>query len=143
MPNLSLVWPRLLTGLRWLYGLLFLLIGAHALLASAGFLPKGEYPSSPESEAFTQALFGSGFVGPLMSVTYFISGLLIIIKRTTPLGLVLLAPFVVGIFFTNIMLNGSLPAAFTITGLWLLLAWHVRSAYRPMWNFNNPPSEMS
>lgn len=139
MPDFSDYWSKILIVLRWFYGLLFLLIGAHALLATFGFLPKGDYPSSPESAEFTQALFGSGFIGPLMSVTYFVSGLLIVIRRTTPLGLVLLAPFVVGIFFTNLLLNGSLASAFIITGVWLLLAWQVRSAYQPMWNYGKLP----
>lgn len=131
---------KILSILRWIYALLFLLIGAQALLVYAGFLPKSEYPSSPESKEFTDAIFATGFIGPIMSITYFVSGILILIKRTAPLGLVLLAPFIVVILFTNLMLNGNVAFSVLITSFWVLFIWRFRKAYQPMWNYRDVES---
>ena len=125
---------KVITGLRWLYAIFFFVIGAQALLTYAGILPQTEYPSSPESKAFTEAIFATGFIGPIMSVTYFVSGVLMIFNRTAPLGLVLLAPFVVVILFTHLMLNGNPPTGIVVASLWLLFAWQFRMVYQPMWS---------
>ncbi|AVR44934.1 hypothetical protein C7S20_06430 [Christiangramia fulva] len=86
---------KLLSVLRWIFTLLFLLIGLKSLLVIASFLPGSEYPGSPAVKAFAEAIFSKGFISPVMSITYVASGILIIIKRTAPLGLVLLAPFII------------------------------------------------
>ena len=125
---------KLLTILRWVYALLFLLIGARSLLVIAGLLPGSEYPGSPEAKAFAEAIFAKGFISPLMSVTFFIAGILIFIKRTAPLGLVLLAPFIVSILFTHLMFEPNPIFGILIALLWLLFAWRFRKAYQPMWN---------
>lgn len=125
---------KLLTILRWIYALLFLLIGARSLLVIAGLLPGSEYPGSPEAKAFAEAIFAKGFISPLMSVTFFAAGILIFIKRTAPLGLVLLAPFIVSILFTHLMFEPNPIFGILIALLWLLFAWRFRKAYQPMWN---------
>lgn len=126
---------KILTFGRWIYATFFLLIGAQALLVYAGVLPKSEYPGSPESKEFTEAIFATGFIGPIMSITYFVSGILMIFNRTTPLGLVLLAPFIVVILFTHLMLNGSPAFGILMASLWVVFAWHFRKAYQLMWNY--------
>ena len=134
---------EVITGIRWIYALFFFAIGAQALLVYAGILPKSEYPSSPESKEFTEAIFATGFIGPIMSITYFVSGILMIFNRTAPLGLVLLAPFIVVILFTHLMLNGSPPFGILMASLWLLFAWRFRSAYQPMWNYQSKPGKVT
>ena len=128
---------RILMITRWLYSAFFLLIGAQALLASAGILQASEFPGSPETKAFTNAIFATGFIGPIMSVTYVASGILMLFNRTAPLGIVLLTPFVVVILFTHLMLNGSPVFGILLASLLGLFAWQFREAYQPMWNYRN------
>lgn len=100
---------KLLTILRWIYAFLFILIGVRSLLIIARLVPSTEYPGSPEARAFAESIFATGFISPLMSITFFISGILIIIKRTASFGLVLLAPFSTAFsksFSTNVELSG-------------------------------------
>ena len=128
---------RVLKIVRWIYAAFFFLIGAQALLASAGILPASEFPVSPETKAFTDAIFATGFIGPIMSVTYVASGILMLFNRTAPLGIVLLTPFIVVILFTHLMLNGSPAFGILLAALLGLFAWQFREAYQPMWNYSN------
>jgi hypothetical protein len=120
-----------------MYAAFFFLIGAHSLLMLAGILPASEFPGSPETKAFTEAIFATGFIGPIMSVIYVGSGILMIFNRTAPLGIVLLAPFVVVILFTHLMLNGNPVFGILLAALLGLFAWQFREAYQPMWNYRN------
>lgn len=133
----SLITKRISFFLRWIYAIFFLLIGARALLILFGFLPPTEYPGSPEVKAFTHAIFETGFISPLMSVTYFVAGILILIKRTAPLGLILLAPFIVSILLTHLMFEPNPMFGIFIFLWWLFLAWQFRSAFQPMWNYQS------
>ena len=128
---------KVLTIIRWIYAAFFFLIGAQSLLVLAGILPASEFPGSPETKAFTEAIFATGFIGPIMSITYVASGILMLFNRTAPLGIVLLAPFVVVILFTHLMLNGSPAFGILLTALLGLFAWQFRDAYQPMWNYGN------
>lgn len=122
---------------RWIYSIFFFLIGAQSLLMYAGVLPKMDYSGSPEIVAFEEAIFSTGFIGPIMAITYFTSGILMLFNRTAPLGLVLLAPFVLVILFTHLMLNGNPPLGIFVISLWGLFAWQYRAAYHPMWNYHS------
>jgi len=128
---------KVLTIIRWIYAAFFFLIGAQSLLVIAGILPASEFPGSPETKAFTEAIFATGFIGPIMSITYVASGMLMLFNRTAPLGIVLLAPFVVVILFTHLMLNGSPVFGILLAAILGLLAWQFRDAYQPMWNYQN------
>lgn len=61
---------KVLTIARWIYAAFFFLIGAHSLLVLAGIFPSYEFPCSPETKAFMEAIFATGFIGPIMSITY-------------------------------------------------------------------------
>jgi hypothetical protein len=132
---------RIMTAARWIYALLFLAMGAQSLLVYAGILPHSDYPGSPEIKAFTDAIFSTGFIGPIMSITYFGSGVLMLFERTAPLGIVLLAPFVVVILFTHLMLDGTPALGILVAALLGLFAWQFRKAYRPMWNYGKDGHE--
>lgn len=132
-----MIMTKVLILTRWVYSVFFFLIGAHALLVSAGILPHSEYPGSPESKAFAEAVFSTGFIGPIMSITYVASGILMLFKRTAPLGIVLLVPFVVVILFTHLMLNGNPVFGIILASLLGLFAWQFRKAYQPMWNYQD------
>ncbi len=102
----------------------------------AGILPASEFPGSPETNEFTNAIFATGFIGPIMSVTYVASGILMLFNRTAPLGIVLLTPFIVVILFTHLMLNGNPPFGILLAALLGIFAWQFREAYQPMWNYH-------
>ncbi len=133
---------KLLTILRWIYALLFIIIGARSLLVIAGQFPGSEYPGSPEAKAFAEAIFAKGFISPLMSITFFVSGILIIIRRTAPFGLVILAPFIVGILLTHLMFEPNPTFGILIALLWIVFAWRFRKAYQPMWNYRDTENEI-
>ena len=128
---------KVLTTIRWMYASFFFLIGVHSLLMVSGMLPASEFPGSPETKAFTDAIFATGFIGPIMSVTYIGAGILMLFNRTAPLGIVLLAPFVVVILFTHLMLNGEPAFGILLAALLGLFAWQFRDAYHLLWNYQN------
>lgn len=135
-PTTQKFW-KIVTGIRWLYALIFIYIGGRSLLVYMGVLPPSEFPSSPEAKEFTDAIFATGFIGPIMSFTYFASGILMIPNRTAPLGLILLAPFIVVILFTHLMLNGEPPFAIVLTVLWVLFAIQFWDRYTSLWKIPN------
>ena len=81
---------------------------------------------------FQQALLETGFMIPLMLIFYFIGGALMLLRRTTPLGLVLLAPFMTVIVFYHLLLHGSAVWALGWFAATALLFWHFRRAFRPL-----------
>jgi hypothetical protein len=126
---------RVLLFVRLIYALFFFAIGTRSVLVLVGALPGSEYPGSPETKAFTKAIFETGFISPVMSLTYFAAGILVAIKRTAPLGLVLLGPFLVSILLTQLMFEPNPFFGVIIFLFWVLLLWHFRKAYFPLWNF--------
>jgi putative oxidoreductase len=75
----------------------------------------------------------------VLSVTHYIyavaffqvvPGFLLLINRYVPLGLTLLAPVIVNILLTHILMAPSgLPGALLVTVLWFIAAYPVRSAF--------------
>ncbi len=129
--------------IRWLYAAFYLVSGVRIALAALGLAPPPDIQSSPESSAFQLALAKTGFVMPLLSVTCIAAGACLLFYRTAPLGIVLLAPAIVVIFLTNILLTSSLLGPGLIwgglhAGILAALAWHFRAAFSPLWNF--PPT---
>ncbi|MBY6217579.1 hypothetical protein [Qipengyuania aquimaris] len=67
---------------------------------------------------------------------FILGGLALAVKRTAPLGIIILAPFVAVIFFYHLLLGGSAAWATGWAGGLLLLAWHHRSAFVPLVTFD-------
>ena len=126
---------KIITATRWLYALFYIMIGIQALAVLAGVTAMPDYGLSPENAAFQNALNQTGFITPIMGLSYVISGSLMLFSRTAPLGIVLLAPFVVVILFTHLMLNGSPAWGMMHAVLLALFAWQHRTAYLPLWNY--------
>ena len=127
----------ILSILRWLFAAFYLLIGAQTTLALLGLIPVPDFDLSPRNAAFQAALGETGFIVPIMALVFMASGVLMFFRRTTPLGIVLLAPFVVVIFFTHLMLDGSVIWGATHLGLLALFGWQFRSALRPLWSHSD------
>ena len=122
-------------AVRWLFGAFYLISGVHFSLVFAGILPKPGFGLSSASAAFQDALAATGFVVPLLFLTYIVSGALMLRERTAPLGIVILAPVMVIIFFTNTLLDHAWIWGCGNTLILAALAWQFRSAFIPLWNY--------
>jgi len=124
---------------RYLFAAYYLLVGVYLALSLAGVVPAPHPKVADASAAFQAALGKTGFMFPLLAFTYVASACALFFHRTAPLGLVLLAPVAVVIFFTDTLLDtawlfGTLNAAVLAA-----LAWHFRYAYRPLFSYSVGP----
>ena len=89
------------------YGLFYLIVGlygSYVLLTGGG----AWFTVEPGPGAdFQAALIETGFIPPAMYACYIVGGAALFFNRTAPLGIVILAPFVVVIFFYNVLLDDS------------------------------------
>ncbi|SRR6266567_894301 len=111
---------------RILLGLVFLVFGLNKLYP---FMPSGSLPTGVAGQ----------FIGALMSTKYImvvglfeaVGGLLLLINRYVPLALCLLAPVIVNILLTNILMTPQgLAAGIVVTLLWLVVYLNVRSHFK-------------
>lgn len=129
-------------AVRWLYAAFYIASGVCIAATVLGIAPPPDIASSPESAAFQQALTRTGFIMPLLSIICIAAGIALLFHRSAPLGIVLLAPAIVVIFLTNLLLTDSLIGAGLVwgglhAGILAALAWHFRTAFAPLWN--HPP----
>lgn len=94
-----------------------------------------EHEETPAARALTTALTDSGIVEPMIATTCLVAGLLLLFRRTAPLGIAMLAPLVTGIFLFHLVLNQNWPWGTIHFGYLLALAWLHRSAFRPLWSY--------
>ena len=113
---------------RYLLGLIFLVFGLNLLLH---FLPMGTMPTGPAGQFFG-ALFVTHYIY-FVAAFQVVPAILLLINRFVPLGFALLAPVIVNIDLTHLLMAPSgLPLAALVTILWFLAAWRVRSAFYPL-----------
>ncbi|MDD5054865.1 MAG: hypothetical protein PHZ00_01200 [Candidatus Peribacteraceae bacterium] len=108
------------------------------VLGSFGvFPPPTAEMYSPAGWEFMQALMATGYMMPLMGITFAVCLLLILFGRT-PLAMIILAPLTVNIVFFHLIVDDSF---FTLAAsmAWVLLLlnayflWQSREAYRELW----------
>ena len=111
---------------RVLLGLVFVVFGSNIFLH---FIPMPPPPPTLAGD-FTKALFLSHYLH-VVAVFQIVGGLLLLIGRYVPLGLVLLAPVIVNIDLVHLLLEPSgLPMAIIISVLLVFLIWRYREAFR-------------
>ena len=111
---------------RVLLGLIFVVFGSNIFLH---FIPMPP-PQPGLLGDFTKALFVSHYLH-FVAVFQIVGGLLLLIGRFVPLGLVLLAPVIVNIDLVHVLMDPSgLPMAAAVTILLLFLIWRYREAFR-------------
>jgi uncharacterized membrane protein YphA (DoxX/SURF4 family) len=118
------------TTARILLGLVFFMTGLNGFL---DFLPHPTTPLPEKAVVFFSALFGTGYMIPLISFTEAAVGALLLSNRFVTLALAVLAPVMVNIIAFHTFLSPSgagLPLLLLV--LELYLAWAYRKAYRPM-----------
>lgn len=120
---------------RWGFGLFYTGMGAVSLTFRLLEKPFVTPVNNAQEYAFASALTASGFIDPLISITCLFGGMLVLIRRTTPLGLVVLAPLVTVIFLYHLILSGSPAIGAVQLVLLLALAWLHRGVYRPLWSY--------
>jgi len=110
-------------GARVILGLIFVVFGLN------GFFHFIENPEMNEPmTALMMALGGTGYFMVIVKAVEVVSGLMILTGRFLPLGLILLAPVSVHIFFAHLMLDqAGLPMAIVIIVLQLFLAFAYRA----------------
>ena len=110
---------------RFLLGLLFIVFGLNGFL---NFLNMGPMPTGLAGQ----------FIGALVQSHYFwvvaalqvIGGVLLLVKRYVPLGLVLLGPVIVNILLYHIFLNpAGMGMAIAVTVLWLIVFYDEREHF--------------
>lgn len=113
---------------RLLLGLMFVVFGSNAFLH---FMPIPEMPDNPASR-FLLAMFHSGYIYAVGALQV-AGGLLLIVGRYVPLGLVLLGPIVVNIVLFHIFLEpAGLMVAIIVAVLFAFLVWRYRAAFAPL-----------
>lgn len=122
---------------RWLYALFYAYTGAtwfsHKLFGTAW----PDHEEAPAAKALTTALTTSGIVEPLIAAVCLVGGGLLFFRRTAPLGIAVLAPLVTGIFIFHLLLNQQWPWGTFHFCYLAVLAWLHRSAFRPLWNYED------
>ena len=110
---------------RSLLGLIFVAFGSNMFLH---FIPMPPPPEGPARD-FMTALFVSHYlyvVGALQVA----GGVLLLLGRRVPLGLVLLGPVIVNILcFHLLMAPAGLPMAIVVSVLGLFLLWRYRESF--------------
>jgi len=110
---------------RVLLGLIFVVFGSNIFLH---FIPMPPPPPGLVGD-FTKALFLSHYLH-VVAIFQIVGGLLLLIGRFVPLGLLLLAPVIVNIDLVHILMDPSgLPMAAVISILLVFLVWRYRDAF--------------
>lgn len=121
--------------LRWVYGLFYLFVGVawfvHRILDKPWVMPE----KNEAATTLVNALTASGIVDPFIASVCLIGGTLLLVRRTCPLGIAVLAPLVSGIFIFHLFLTGDWIWGGIHFGLLVLLTWSHRSAFRSLVSF--------
>jgi uncharacterized membrane protein YphA (DoxX/SURF4 family) len=122
------------TAVRLFLGLVFTVFGLNFFLH---FLPTP--PEPPRALAFAGALFGSGYLFPLLKTIEVAAGLLLLSGLFVPLALALLAPVIVNIVAFHLFLApAALPLPLAVLAAELYLAWTYRAVFAPMLHLRTP-----
>lgn len=124
----TMIW----VALRIFFGLFFLLMGLWAVSSAFGFAEPPEQPTKAAA-AFTDALTKSGFMDPLLGISFILGGAALLARRTAPLGIVMLAPSVAVILFFHLFLSGQYIWGCFVAAYFVALVWHLRAGLSPLW----------
>lgn len=114
----------MVTIARALLGLIFVVFGLNGFLH---FVPTPQF--SGVAGQFLGAIFHSHFY-VVVFLTQIVGGLLLLVNRYVPLGLLLLGPVLVNILsFHAFMSTTNLPVALLATALWLILFFRMRRVF--------------
>lgn len=125
----KIVW----TTARWIFACWYFGVGIIGSITNN--------PAKDAAEATTaleKVMAQSLFMKPLLFLCSFLGGGAMLFRRTAPLGIVILAPLVIIIFFFHIVITKSFAWG-TLNLLWLIvLAWRFRHGFDQQWNYREP-----
>lgn len=124
---------RAWTAARWLYAAFWIAMGALVLYAIGTGLPNPIRQPTPEAQAFHDAMDAWPALGLANGSAYLAGGLLVLFRRTTPLGLALLAPAVTVILLFHLTLSGQYAVGLVFAAYTGALMWRERAAYASLW----------
>jgi putative oxidoreductase len=111
---------------RILLAVIFVFFGSNLMFH---FLPNPPLPSGPIKD-FTTVLFVTHYI---VVVGFFqaLGGILLFINRFVPLALAILAPVIVNILTTHLLVmhSGLFPVPILVVLLWIFLFWRHRAAF--------------
>jgi uncharacterized membrane protein YphA (DoxX/SURF4 family) len=116
-----------------LFTILQLLLGALLVLSvMARIFGGGNVGFTPEAQAWLDAMNATGYMMPLLLITEFVAGALLLSGRWVPLALILFAPVNLNIFLLHAVLD---PQPYRLVQIafmafaHLALAWHYRQIF--------------
>ena len=111
---------------RILVGLIFVVFGLNTFLH---FIPTPPFPPGPVKD-FTTVMAATHYI-EVVGFFQVLGGLLLFINRWVPLGLTILAPILVNILTTHILVmhGGLFPVPILVVLLWFLIFWRYRAAF--------------
>lgn len=118
------------TAARTLFGLFFIYAPLMVLIKFGGQNPPETIAAASD---FTRSLDRTGFMNPLVIATMLIGGIALMFRRTTPVGLILLAPSVFVIAGFHWFLTGNIVWGTFWLAWFLLLVWHYRKVFARLW----------
>jgi putative oxidoreductase len=110
---------------RYLLGLIFVVFGLNGFLH---FIPMGPPPTGLAGQ-FIGALVQSNYFS-VVAALQIAGGVLLLVNRYVPLGLVLLGPVIVNILLYHLLLNpAGMAMAVLVTALWFIVFYAHRQAF--------------
>lgn len=124
------------TIVRWVYGLFFLGMGVGILVSvTTGLISAPQQPNA-RSQAFMDALAASGFMDPLLAASFILGGGALLVRRTIPLGVVVLAPSVAVILLFHLTLSGQVIPGLVVGAILAAVAWRHRDGLACLWFYD-------
>ena len=116
---------------RVLFGSIFMIVGG--LNGFFDFVPGGQKFECEPCSLFMNGLDATGYMFPLVKISEFIIGGMILFNLYTSLAIVLASPIVVNIFLYNLFLDqrGIVEATILVACL-LYIAWRNQSKFRSL-----------
>ena len=123
---------------RYLLGSIFFVFGLNGFLH---FLP------TPQPAGVAGQFFAALYLSHYLVAIFLLQlgpAVLLLVNRYVPLALTLLGPIVVNIlFFHMLMAPSGLPLAFTVSILWAVTAFSVRSAFKGLFQKTYSPNRIA
>jgi hypothetical protein len=124
---------------RWIFGLWYFITGGAWFVSHLLGRGVAHHEVAAGALAFQMALTESRFMDPLFASACLFGGAALLFRRTSPLGIVVLAPIVVVIFFFHLVLSGNWIWG-TLNLFWFAgLAWRCRTAFATLWSYVESP----
>lgn len=108
-------------------------------VGTVGFITNNAAKDAAQaSTPFEKAMAETGFMNLLLCLACFVGGGAMFFRRTTPLGIVILAPLVIIIFcFHTVITKSYLWGSLNLL-LLAALAWQFRRGFDQLWNYAGP-----